>query len=137
MSGAWPGYVGYSSVLWHRDLGGMARMWPSSSDMNVQGTGIAGLDSESQATSGLIRTAVLPTATRRDFSALGDLRLPFVDHASHPFAIRSVRLTFPQCTLQLSNGFAFLSLSVYRQCHLNPQNGHRRILLNRVCPKSL
>ena len=52
MSGAWPGYVGYSSVLWHRDLGGMARMWPSSSDMNVQGTGIAGLDSESQATSG-------------------------------------------------------------------------------------
>ena len=94
MSGAWPGYVGYSSVLWHRDLGGMARMWPSSSDMNVQGTGIAGLDSESQATSGLIRTAVLRIDTRRDFSTVGDLRLPFVDHASHPLAIQFIRFAF-------------------------------------------
>ncbi len=32
----------------------------------VQGTGIAGLDSESQATSGLIRAAVLPIGTCRD-----------------------------------------------------------------------
>ena len=85
----------------------------------------------------LIRTAVLPTDPGRDFSSVGDLSLPFVDHASHPFAILNVRLAFPQCDPQLSNGFAFLSLSMHGQRHLNPQNGHLRVLLNCVCPERL
>ena len=94
MSVEWPESVGDASVMLHRDFEAMARMLASDSDMNVQGTRIAGLDSESQATSGLIRTAVLRIDTRRDFSAIGDLRLPFVDHASHPRAIQFIRFAF-------------------------------------------
>ena len=83
-----------ATVLFGRHFAPIARMLTSSSDMNAQGTGIAGLDLESQATSGLIRTAVLRIDTRRDFSTVGDLRLPFVDHASHPLAIQFIRFAF-------------------------------------------
>ena len=137
MSVEWPESVGDASVMLHRDLEAMARMLDSDSDMNVQGTRIAGLDSESQATSGLIRTALLSTDARCDFSAHGNLSLPFVNHASHSFAILNVRLAFAQCEPQLANRFAFLPLSVNGQRHLDPQNGHLRILLNRVCPECL
>lgn len=137
MSVLWPGYANDAGVLLRRDLEATARMLASISDMNVQGARIASLDSVSQAEKALIRITVLPIHPRRDFSPVGDLSLPFVDHASHPFAIQIVRLAFSQCKLQLPNGFTFLSATVDCQCHLNPQHDHLRILLNRVCPKCL
>ncbi len=49
MSVEWPEYVGYSSVLLHRDFEAMARILTSDSDMNVQATGVASRDSECRA----------------------------------------------------------------------------------------
>jgi hypothetical protein len=50
MSVALQGYVNEASVSLRRGFAALARMLAIASDMNVQGTGIASLDSESQAT---------------------------------------------------------------------------------------